>query len=236
MAEKCLRVMKEDIKPISEIIDYPVNGNGDIVTRRKGLSQIKPKLNAPPPNQIGSVDWTMNHLFGSTEKAIEMIESLVAGQGSNADEKWIRFILQYRQWEIDYKKDLLPAPPTLNQVCHSLDFDVGIFLKELQSGIQQVMKSLSHLRASLDAPAIVSNLTKRASSEEADVREMELALKIGGVIDSSGGVNVQINNTNQNAVMLKSEKEQMKNALHQFRSTVIDIDDEVRKEEKSNSE
>lgn len=219
------REMKEEIEPISPIIDYPINSKGELVTRRGDIARMKPKLDAPPANQIGSVDWTMNHLFGSRDKAIEMIESLVAGQGENADEKWLRFILLYRKWELEGLR------PTLNEVCHSLNFDASVFLRELQGGIQQMMRGISHLRASLEAPAIVDNLTKKASSEEADVKEIELALRIGGVIESGPGVNVQINNTQQTAIMLKGDKEKLKAPLLQFNQTVTAIDDEVRKEQ-----
>jgi hypothetical protein len=213
----------------TNIIDYPLNKNGSLVTRRSGLSRMKPRLNAPPENQPGSVDWTMNHLFGSRQKAIEMIESLVAGQGENADEKWVRVILLYKQWQIQFSKGELPEPPTLNQVCHSLNFDAGVFLGELQMGIQSLMTKMAHIKASIVAPQIVDNLTQKALSEEADVKQMELALKIGGVIDEKGGLNVQINNNNNN-IMLKSEKEKMKSPLLQFSDTVIDIDDEARRE------
>jgi hypothetical protein len=173
----------------------------------------------------------MNHLFGSRQKAIDMIESLVAGQGENADEKWVKVILLYKKWQIQFSNGELPDPPTLNQVCHSLNFDAGVFLGELQMGIQSLMTKMAHIKASMVATQIVDNLNQKALSEEADVKEIELALKIGGVIDERGGLNVQINNNNNNNVMLKSEKEKMKSPLLQFSDTVIDIDDEARREE-----
>lgn len=216
-------------RPISEIIDYPIDKNGSLVTRRKGLARMKPRLDAPPETQPGSVDWTMTHLFGSRVKAVQMIESLVAGQGENADEKWIKFILLYRQWEIQFSKGDLDNPPTLNQVCHSLNFDASVFLRELQGGMQQLMKGYAQVKTQLAIPAIIDNLTARAGDPDADLRDIELALKIAGVTEERNGLNVQINNQNNN-VMLKGEREKMKSPLLQFSDTVEVIDDEVRRE------
>ena len=217
---------------IGEIIDYPLDKEGNLVTRRQGMALMKPKLNAPPETQPGSVDWTMTAMFGSRQKAVQMIESLVAGQGANADEKWLRVVLLYKQWQIDFAKGKLDSPPTLNQVCHSLDFDATQFIRELQQGVMFLMKSLSSMKAAMAAPEVVQNLIDKATSEEADVKEMELALKIGGVIESGPGMAVQINNNNtqQTAVTLKSDKEKQKTPLLQFQPTVTEIDVEVRKE------
>lgn len=223
--------MKEEIEPISPIIDYPINSKGELVTRRGDLARMKPKLNAPPASQPGSVDWTMTNLFGSNEKALEMIESLVAGQGDNADEKWLRFVLLYRHWELQHKKGELPTSPTFNQVCHSLNFDASIFLRELQGGIQQMMKSMAVFKASMVVPQVIENLNNKAIDPKADTKEIELQLRVAGVLDERGGVNVQINNTNQNAVMLKGDKEKQKAPLLQFSETVEMIDDEVRREQ-----
>ena len=213
---------------ISEIIEYPVQRDGALVTRRGGLTRMKPKLGAPLANQPGSVHWTMLLLFGTTEKAIQMIESLVAGQGDNADEKWIRFVLLYRQWEGQHKKGELLEAPNFNQVCHSLGFDTSTFIAQLQTGIQSMMTSLSKMKAALASPLIVQNLIDRATSDEGDIKEIELALKVGGVVEEKGGVNVNVNQ--QTAVMLKSEREKQKSPLLQFSQTVDEIDNESRKE------
>lgn len=216
--------------PISEVIDYPIDSEGKLVTRRSGLTRMKPRLDAPPPGQPGSVDWTMTTLFGSTSRAVNMIESLVAGQGENADEKWVRFVLLYRQWEIQYNRGELPAPPTLNQVCHSLNFDTGVFIRELQGGMQQLMRGLAQMKTQLAVPDVIDNLTTRASTPEADIKDVELTLKIAGVIEEKNGLNVQINNSNQVAMLNKGERDKLKTPLLQFSDTVMDIDDEVRKE------
>src|SRR5262245_13798865 len=213
--------MREDTKEtISEILDYPVNSEGTLVTRRGGLSRMKPKLNAPPPGQIGSVDWTMAHLFGSREKALEIIESLVAGQGDNADEKWVRFLLLYKQWEIQFNRGELIERPNFNQVCHSLNFDAGQFIGELQNGMKYLFTKLGALKATLAIPAIVDKVVEVAESDEGDVKDRELALKLAGMIDDKSGVNVQINNSNQVAVLNKGEKDRMKSPLLQFSDTV----------------
>jgi len=174
----------------------------------------------------------MTALFGSRQKAVEMIESLVAGQGENADERWIRVVLLYKQWQIKFSKGELADPPTLNQVCHSLDFDTTTFIRELQQGVMFLMRNISQMKMALATPAVVDNLAGKATDPEADVRAIELALKVGGVIETGGGMQVQITNTNNNqtALLLKSEKEKLKSPLLQFQPTVTEIDGEVRKE------
>lgn len=206
----------------SEFINYPVDAKGALVTRRPGLSRMKPKLDAPPANQPGSVDWTMTTLFGSRAKALAMVESLVAGQGENADEKWVRFCLLYRKWEQE------GLNPTFNQVCHSLDFDASIFVSELQTGLQNLMVGISKMKASMMAPNVINNLNMKAVDPDASDRVIELQLKVAGVIEEKSGVNVNV--TQQNAVLLKGEREKMKSPLRQFSATVTEIDNEVRKE------
>lgn len=227
----------EETALIGEILDYPLDKEGNLVTRRKGLALMKPRLNAPPATQPGSVDWTMTAMFGSRQKAIEMIESLVAGQGENADEKWVRVVLLYKQWSIEFAKGELDEPPTLNQVCYSLNFDATTFIRELQNGVMTLMKSLGHIKMALASPQILQNLQEKATDPEADVRTVELALKIGGIVESGGGMNVNINNTNtnQNATVLKSDREKLKSPLLQFHGTVTEIDNEVRKEHNDES-
>lgn len=224
--------MDQETTTISEILDYPLDKEGNLVTRRTGLARMKPRLNAPPETQPGSVDWTMTAMFGSRQKAVEMIESLVAGQGENADEKWVRVVLLYKQWQIQFAKGELDNPPTLNQVCYSLDFDATTFIRELQNGVMFLMRSLGHMKMALSSPQILQNLADKAVNPEGDIKAIELALKIGGIIESGPGVAVQINNTNTNqqATVLKSDKEKQKSPLLQFQSTVTEIDNEVRKD------
>lgn len=221
---------QDEITNISSIIDYPLDAEGKLVTRRSDISRMKPRLNAPPASQIGSVDWTMNHLFGDTEKAVQIIESLVAGQGENADEKWVRFILLYRGWQIKNNQGELDQAPTLNQVCYSLNFDARDFISELQMGMRALFTKIGSLKATLEIPSIVDKVIEVAKSDEGDKGDRELALKLAGMIDDKSGINLQINNTNQVAVLSKGEKDKMKTPLLQFSETVIDIDNEVRKE------
>jgi len=219
------RVMSTNKQAISTIIDYPLDKQGKLVTRRGGLTRMKPRLDAPPASQPGSIDWTVNLLFGSVPNAVEMIESIVAGQGENADERWIEFILLYRQWELQYREGLLEELPTLNQVCHSLNFDARDFLTQLQGGVKLMMTGLVHTRAALDSLNVMNAVLARAKSMDG-TKDSELALKIAGVIDEKGGINIQVNN--QNNVLLKGEKDKMKTPLLQFKETIDDIDREVR--------
>lgn len=214
--------------PVSEIIDYPVDKDGHIVTRRGGLSRMKPRLSAAPAGQPGSVDWTMVQMFGTREKSIQMIESLVSGQGEDADEKWVRFILLYREWELQWKRGELEEPPTLNQVAHSLNFPADQFISELQVGVQNLMRSLGRMKAAMVVPQVIENVNFRAQRPDADTKDIELHLRLSGVLDDKGGVSVNINNTNQNAVVLKRDKDRLRTPLLQFSDTVEAIDEEAR--------
>lgn len=215
----------------NKIIEYPINGEGKLVTRRANITKLKPRLDAPPASQPGSVDWTMNMMFGSSHRAFQMIESLVAGQGDNADEKWVQFILIYKKWQLEFDRGDLDIAPTFNQVCHALNFHADQFLMELQTGIQLSMRRVAHLKAAMAVPEVIDRVVERAQAEDGDVKERELHLRIAGVIDEKGGVNVQINNSNQVAVLTKGERERLKTPLLQFSGTLTQIDDEVRSEE-----
>lgn len=211
--------------PISEIIDYPVDESGKLVTRRSGLSRMKPKLAAPAATQPGSVHWTMLMLFGGEKPAIEMIESLVSGQGNQADEKWVEFCLLYRKWEQE------GLEPNFNQVCHSLDFDAKDFISQLQVGVQSMMKTIAQTKLALSTPCVINNLIDKATDPEADTKTIELHLKTSGVLETSGGVNVNVLQQNNNTVLTKTEKELMKTPLRQFSDTLKDIDASVREED-----
>lgn len=216
---------QEQTTPISEIIDYPVDESGKLVTRRSGLSRMKPRLEAPPATAPGSVHWTMLMLFGDDKKAIEMIESLVAGQGIHAEEKWVQFCLLYRKWEQEGLK------PNFNQVCHSLDFDAKDFITQLQTGIQGMMKTIAHTKLALSTPRVINNLIDKATDPDAELKAIELHLKTSGILETSSGVNVNVLQQNNNTVMTKGEKEMLKTPLRQFSDTLTDIDAKVREED-----
>lgn len=210
---------------ISEIIDYPVDESGKLITRRSGLSRMKPRLEAPPATQPGSVHWTMLMLFGDERKAIEMIESLVAGQGNYAEDKWVEFCLLYRKWEQD------GLQPNFNQVCHSLNFEAKEFISQLQVGIQGMMKTIAHTKLALSTPRVINNLIDKATDPEAELKAIELHLKTSGILETSSGVNVNVLQQNNNTVMTKGEKELLKTPLRQFDETLTDIDAKVREED-----
>lgn len=211
---------------ISPILEYPIDEKGRIVTRRADLAHKRPPLDAPPPSQPGSVDWTVFQMFGSIEKGVQMIESIVAGQGENAHERWTQVVLLYRTWEQKFLEKELPDKPTLNQVCHALRFDAAQFISELRVSITDVMTNIGRLRATMAVPQVVDKVIDVALSDEGDTKDRELALKLGGMIEEKGGVQVNVNQ--QQAVVLKGEKDRMKAPLLQFSQTVEAVDDDIR--------
>lgn len=211
---------------ISPIMDYPLNDRLMIITNRRGLLTRQPSDKAPSPNQAGSIDWTIVTLFGSTEAGVRMIESLVAGQGANAEDKWIEFCLLYRQWELKWRLGELPEKPTLNQVCYALEMETALFLRGLQREIQSVMTTVGSLKATLRVPDVVDKVVEVALSDEGDVNDRKLALELGGALQPKGGIQVNVNQ--QNAVILKGDKDRMKAPLLQFSETVDALDDSIR--------
>jgi len=219
--------------PLEETTDslFQVNESGRgaaLVLRWPGLANIKPRLDAPPPTQPGSTDFWVTQVFGSREKGLEYIESLVAGQAENADQKWVKLILLYREWETRHKQGRLQEPPTLNMVCHSLNFDTPTFIRELQSGLVAYIKSQAIMKAIAESPKVIDNLNRKAKDKKADVRTIELQLRVAGVIDEKGAP-VQVNVNQQQAIIGVKDKDKLRTPLLQFSDTVQIIDEEVRR-------
>ena len=215
-------------EPILEYAQNETESGTSLVTRRGSLSRLRPKLDAPPATQPGSVDWVVNKMFGSTEEGVRYIESLVAGQGEQANERWIRFCLLYREWEAKHREGKLPARPTLNQVCHSLNFDARDFIGELQSGVQSLMAKVGRMKASLAVPQMVDVVVNRVLSGKGSTADNELGLKLGGMVDEKGAVQVNVQQNNINNNTLQRDKERMRNPLLQFSETVEEIDNAAR--------
>lgn len=211
---------------------FQVNESGRgsaLVLRRAGLGNIKPRLDAPPPTQPGSADFFVAQVFGSRDRGLEFIESLVAGQAENADTKWVNVLLLYREWEARYKLGRMKDPPTLNLVCHSLNFDTPTFIRELQTGMLAYVKSQAVLTAVAASPDVIKNLNNKAKNKKADTKTIELQLRVAGVIDERGAP-VQVNvNQQQAVVMNKGDKDKQRSPLLQFSETVEIIDAEVRR-------
>jgi hypothetical protein len=219
--------------PLEETTEslFQVNESGRgsaLVLRWPGLGHIKPRLDAPPPTQPGSTDFWVTQVFGSCEKGLEYIESLVAGQAENADEKWVKLILLFREWQARHKQGRLEHPPTLNMVCHSLNFDTPTFIRELQTGLLAYVKSQAVMSAVAASPEVVKNLNNKAKSKKADTKTIELQLRVAGVIDDKGA-GVQVNVNQQQAVIGVKDKDKLRTPLLQFSDTVQIIDEEVRR-------
>jgi hypothetical protein len=211
---------------------FQVNESGRgaaLVLRRPGLANIKPRLDAPPPTQPGSADFFIAQVFGSRDRGLEFVESLIAGQAENADPKWVNVILLYREWEARHKLGRMKDPPTLNLVCHSLNFDTPTFIRELQTGMLAYVKSQAVLTAVAASPEVIKNLNSKAKDKKADTKTIELQLRVAGVIDERGAP-VQVNvNQQQAVVMNKGDKDKQRAPLLQFIETVEIIDAEVRR-------
>lgn len=220
---------QDAITKISDILEYPLNKKGNIISKRNGLISKRPRLDAPPPNHPGSVDWMAIQAFGSREEAIRRAESMVAGLGEEADDKWVRLVILYRQWEIMYRRGELHEPPNLNQVCQSLDMSAAVFIKGLRSEIQPMMAEIAKIQAAAALPEVMNKVIDKATSDKADTKDHEMFLKLSGVIAEKGG-GLTVNVTQQQAMLAAKERDKLLAPLLQFSGTVEEIDDEARKE------
>jgi hypothetical protein len=214
--------VEHELRSRQPLINYPVSARGELVTRKKGRP-FMPRPEAPPPEQPGSVDWACQLLFGSVPEALRMIESIVAGAGSGAPEHWKRLCLLYRQWERWHTRGKLESPPTLNQVCYTLDFPAERFLGELQASLQQLNLKLGQIKASQAAPQVLEAAIQWAQTE-GGAKDRELVLEVAGVLQRGRGLQVNVNQQ----VAVTGERERLKAPLLQFRETVEAIDSEVR--------
>jgi hypothetical protein len=168
-------------------------------------------------------------MFGGPEEMVRYVELLVAGAGDKAEEKWIRFCLLYREWEIRWRRGLLPKKPTLNQVCFSLGMDFQEFFQAVATGVQQTMRPILSAMASFKSPELVQGALDAGVSSEATPADRLLALRLAGIIEDKPGMNVNI--TNQQATILNvGDKDRLKAPLLQFSKTVEEVDSEVRKD------
>lgn len=180
------------------------------------------KMIAPPPNQVGTVSWAADVLFGGKDAFEDLLISMVSVGREQEDLKWrrlVNLILKLRESDRRFEREY-----TLNQVCQTLDINANDVLAYVGKGLKQFQKTMAEVKASLHAVEMVGIAVEAARDTEKGGKDREMVLKIAGVMKENGGVavNVQQNNT------VKIGKEELMAPLRQFQGLQEEIDDSVR--------
>lgn len=209
---------------MTKLVEYPRDERGKILLRGPLAQQLK-NLPVIPKEQIGGLDWTFQNMFGSVEKGIRLVESLVVGQGSRADKDWAMFLLAY-QSEKERAAAHGEGVPSLNSIAAALDLKVSDLVGKMVEGVTQLNLALAKVQVASAMPALVDSAIQSAMTLEGG-KDREMLFKVGGLIqDQKGGVNVSVS---QNVgVSVKQQAEALKNPLRQFRDDMAEIDRAVR--------
>jgi len=174
-------------------------------------------LDAPPPETPGSVAWVAESLFGGQRQFEDMLQTIVVGQGSRGEHKWrdlVSVILRLRE---------SGQPYNLNQLCVTLDIPANDLLALVGTGVRETQTAMASMKASLVAPKVI-DWAMEAAAEPEGGKDREMLLKIAGVLQDKGGVNVNVNQQ----VAVKVGKEELLAPLRQFSGVAEEIDNEVR--------
>lgn len=214
---------ESNVIPVPEL-EYPRDLEGKILIRPKGLqNKLRAKLPDIPASQIGGVDWTFTQMFGSVKEGIKMVEALVAGQGSKADQRWVNLLLAYKNKQ-EEALELGREAPSLNSICHLLDIPFGEFLSTITEGIKALSVALGKQRVA-GAMLEVIDSSIAASRTLEGTKDREMLLKMGGMLeDGKAGVNVSVNQ--QVGVQIKAED--LKAPLRQFKPEIEELDNIAR--------
>lgn len=201
---------------------WPLGRNGQIV----GGPWPDPPTDAPPPETIGSGSWWATTTLGSDESIVSLIESLVSGQGSRADRRWVAISRLYREWERRYELGAIQFPPTLNQALHALSIPSTDLVPFIQQGIGQLSQSAAQVRMALGAGKVVSAAVESATDIENGFQDRKLLFEALGL--TTKGPLVQVNQANTtNTQIVNAPVAAQPKALQNLTSV---IDGEIRED------
>ena len=187
------------------------------IARRTGhLPTIS--LDAPPPETPGSVAWAAEAIFGGQRQFEDMLQTIVVGQGSKGEHRWrdlVSVILRLRESGQSYN---------LNQLCVTLDIPASDLMALVGSGVKDMQVAMAQMKASLVAPEVIDWAMVAAREPETGGKDREMLLKIAGVLQDKGGVNVNV----QQNVGVKIGKDELLAPLRQFSGVAEEIDNSVR--------
>jgi hypothetical protein len=204
-------------------LDYPTAPDGSLLARgqRGGVPDLPAR--APSAQQPGSVHWAAMLIFGTAERFVQTLESIVAGQGQLAEADWQRACVLYREWQRRYRLGIIKREPTLNDVAYVLKLDTETFFGRISIAMQGLFSKVAALKAIAAAPELVDLTLDAARDLEKGGKDRELALRIAGVIADKPGLAVNVGVQVNNQITNKGPA-----PLAQFRETVEELDSAVR--------
>ena len=176
----------------------------------------------PPPETLGSASWWATSTLGSEEQLILLAESLISGQGSRADSRWIKLCQLYREWERLYNLGDIPQLPSLNALIQTLDLPLGDLIPFLQSGIRHLSLSTAQVRLAVAAPQVVEAALRGAYDVESGFQDRKLLFEALGLTTRSPLV--AVNNSNSQTVVATGQPIAAQPKALQKLTNAIDID------------
>lgn len=195
-------------------------GEGRLVTRQRGRRSLQPSAKAPAPDAPGSLDWTARQVYGSSEALEGLMETLARG----GNEFWRRFLLQLKQWELDYSRGKLPDPPTLNQVAYGLKLSTVALMERLTADTTALYSQIGKQKAALASLSALDSTIMASRDLEKGFKDRELLLKLGGTLQDDRGPLVAIQN-NQTTNLVAAQP-----VLSQFSEQAAELDAKLRLE------
>lgn len=209
-------------------LQYPLKKDGSLLSRGSAIPKL-PKT-APHASQPGSVHWSACLIYGGPERFVQLLESIVAGQGQLAEQDWQRFCVIYREWQRQRRAGELSRDPNLNDVTVALKINAESFFAGVSQAVSGLFTKIALLKASEFSIEAV-DLTREAMKDlEKGGADRERMLKLAGLSQAAPGL--VVNNVNQVGVKVQVETkvERLAGPLMQFRDTVEEIDENVRTE------
>jgi hypothetical protein len=215
------------VPPVSPL-KYPRSEDGKVILRPVGLKNKLTKAHLPqiPASQVGGVDWTFTNMFGSVEEGVRMVESLVAGQGAKAEQKWILFLLAYRNKQ-EEALALGREAPSLNSICALLEIEAPEFLGTIVQGIKRLSVALGQVKVAQAIGEVIESSLEAARDPEKGSKDREMLLKMGGMLEDKAGVSVSVNQQ----VGIQFKGEDLKAPLRQFKKEIEELDNIARDSE-----
>lgn len=214
--------MKDGTTDSEPIINYPKKEDGSLVSRGERLPPFPSR--SIPSTQPGSLHHLATLAYGSSEQFVQLIESIVAGQGQIPDPEWQRFCVLYREWQRQRSAGQIKRDPNLNDVQIALKIETESFFGRLANAIGGLFRKLAMLKAVQKLPDLVDAMSRAIEDTEHGFNDRKLMAEIGGLYTSKSGVQV---NVNQQVGMRVGINNNLP-ALSQFSSTVEAVDDVVR--------
>jgi len=179
------------------------------------------EVQAPSPTQVGSLHWFLSRTFNNDQEAVGWLEEVSMGSGEMYAPmgKLARVV---REW-IDSNH-----PWDWNKAGKVAGVKTEHIMKQLSEGMREIGKLVGGLKVSMEVGGLIDMSLRSAMVEgRQGFSDRKMLLEIAGVVEKSGGVNVQVNQNNV-GIGIDALKGGGLKALNQFSDTERELDTDVR--------